>query len=107
MIGIFVFLESFSGTDLSSYDTVSFELLHLEGDNQYAVKLDCFYPCTSGDVLLERQQAGWQSIHISLDQLEAQGLDRSNVNTGLVIWATAHSGNRFRIDDVRFVRDVP
>ena len=102
-----LFLESFSGTDLSSYDTVSFELLHLEGDNQYAMKLDCFYPCTSGDLLLERPQTGWQSIDISLDQLEAQGLDRSNVNTGLVIWATAHSGNRFRIDDVRFVRDAP
>ena len=102
-----LFLESFSGTDLSSYDTVSFELLHLDGDNQYAMKLDCFYPCTSGDVLLERLEAGWQTIHIPLDQLEAQGLVSSNVNTGLVIWATAHNGNRFRIDDVRFVRNAP
>ena len=71
------------------------------------MKLDCFYPCTSGDVLLERLEAGWQSIHIPLDQLEAQGLVSSNVNTGLVIWATAHNGNRFRIDDVRFVRNAP
>lgn len=38
-------------------------------------------------------------------RLGAQGLVLTNVNTGLVIWSTEHDGNRFRIDEVRFVKD--
>ena len=100
-----LFIENLSGFDLSQYDALTFDIAHFEGDNQYAIKLDCFYPCSSGDYLIERIDDGWQTVRVPLDQLEAQGLVLTNVNTGLVIWSTAHDGNRFRIDEVRFVKD--
>lgn len=97
-----LFIESFSGQDLSAFETLSFDIRHLQGDNQYAMKLDCFYPCSSGDFVLDRVDEGWQSVTVSLDQLEAQGLVRSEVNTGLVIWPTSHNNHRFRLDNIRF-----
>lgn len=102
-----LFIENLSGFDLSQYDALTFDIAHFEGDNQYAIKLDCFYPCSSGDYLIERIDDGWQTVRVPLDQLEAQGLVLTNVNTGLVIWSTAHDGNRFRIDEVRFIKDSP
>ena len=56
---------------------------------------------------MERIDDSWQTVRVPLDQLEAQGLVLTNVNTGLVIWSTAHDGNRFRIDAVRFVKNSP
>lgn len=97
-----LFIESFSGQDLSVFDTLSFDIKHLQGDNQYTIKLDCFYPCTSGDLILDRVGEGWQSVTVSLDQLEAQGLVTSDVNTGLVVWPTGHNNHRFRLDNIRF-----
>jgi len=99
-----LFIESLDGIDTSNLDHVVFDIKHLSGDNQYAIKLDCFHPCSSGDYLLNRLDDGWQSISVSLDQLEAQGLVRNNVNTGLVIWPTAHNNHRFRLDNIRFTR---
>ena len=99
-----LFIESFSGVDLSMFDSLNFDIKHLQGDNQYVMKLDCFYPCTSGDFLLDRVETGWQSISVSLNQLEAQGLVRSDVNTGLVIWPTGHNDHRFRLDNIRFTK---
>ena len=97
-----LFIESLSGQDLSAFETLSFDIKHLQGDNQYAMKLDCFHPCSSGDFLLDRVNEGWQAITVSLDQLEAQGLVRTEVNTGLVIWPTSHNNHRFRLDNIRF-----
>lgn len=99
-----LFIESLEGIDISHFDHVAFDIKHLNGDNQYAIKLDCFYPCSSGDYLLSRLEEGWQSISIPLDQLEAQGLVSSNVNTGLVIWPTEHNNHRFRLDNIRFTK---
>ena len=99
-----LFIESLDGIDISDFNHVAFDIKHLSGDNQYAIKLDCFYPCSSGDYLLNRLDDGWQSISVSLDQLEAQGLVRSNVNTGLVIWPTEHNNHRFRLDNIRFTK---
>lgn len=100
-----LFIESLSGLDLSSHNTLTFDVAHVAGDNQYAVKLDCFYPCSSGDYLLERLNEGWQTVSVPLAELERQGLDRGNVNTGLVIWSTSHSNNRFRIDNIKFTKE--
>ena len=99
-----LFIESLDGIDISDFDHVAFDIKHLNGDNQYAIKLDCFHPCSSGDYLLNRLDDGWQSVSVSLDQLEAQGLVSSNVNTGLVIWPTEHNNHRFRLDNIRFTK---
>jgi len=40
---------------------------------------------------------------VPLANLESQGLNASSVDTGIVIWATNHSGNRYRLDNVRFI----
>tara|TARA_X000001036_G_C20445562_1_gene711106 strand:- start:272 stop:526 length:255 start_codon:yes stop_codon:yes gene_type:complete len=74
-----------SNVDLSLFDTLSVDVKPLQGDNQQVINLNYFYPCTSGDFLRNRMEAGWQSISVSLDQLKAQKLIIRNVHTGLVI----------------------
>lgn len=97
-----LFMESYSGLDLSHYESLNFDIKHVSGSRQYAIKLDCFYPCTSGDYFFDISNEEWTTISVPISTLEAQGLDISNVNTGLVIWSQVHDGDRFRIDNVRF-----
>ena len=97
-----LFIESTSGINLSDYASLIFDIKRVEGSPQYAMKLDCFYPCTSGDYLFEVSDQEWTTVSVPMPSLEAQGLTLSNVNTGLVIWSQTHDGDRFRIDNVRF-----
>jgi hypothetical protein len=99
-----LFIASSRGVDVSAHTAIAFDVLHLEGENNYTMKLDCFYPCTSGDYGLgTATQGAWHTFTVPLANLKAQGLNTSSVDTGIVIWATNHNGNRYRLDNVRFV----
>jgi beta-glucosidase len=98
------FIASSSGVDVSGNTAIAFDIKHMEGNNNYAMKLDCFYPCTSGDYSLGSATQGmWHSFTVPLANLKNAGLNAASVDTGIVIWATSHNDNRFRIDNVRFV----
>ena len=100
-----LFTESSTSVDLSDYTSGHFvlDLKHVEGPNDYRVKLDCFYPCTSSHIdLVVAPGNQWQTVKVPMSAFTSTGLDISNVNTGIVIWARDHNGTRFRIDNVRF-----
>ena len=100
-----VFTESSTGVDLSDYADGHFvlDLKHVEGPNDYRVKLDCFYPCTSAHIDLTVQPGNdWQTVKVPMSAFTSTGLVTSNVNTGIVIWARDHNGTHFRIDNVRY-----
>lgn len=98
------FIASSSGVDVSGNTAIAFDIKHIEGNNSYTMKLDCFYPCTSGDYPLGSATQGmWHSFTVPLANLKNAGLNAASVDTGIVIWATSHNANRFLIDNVRFV----
>ena len=102
-----LFFGASSGVDLSGYvnGAVEFDIKVVSGDANITMKLDCGWPCTSGDQLLgEKGKNGWESVAVTMAQL-MQGpyvLDLTKVSTGLVIWATNYNGVVFQIDNVRF-----
>ena len=100
-----VFFETFWPQDLSGYaqGNLVFDLKHLTGPDDYQVKLDCVYPCSSQHIDLTTQPTSqWQTVRVPMSTFTNTGLDITRVNTGLVIWARDHNGTQFRIDDVRF-----
>ena len=100
-----VFFASTTGVDVSGYvnGAIEFDIKVVSGDANITMKLDCTYPCSSGDQLLgERGVDGWESVSVSMSQLRSSGLDLSKVNTGLVVWATKFQDTVFQIDNVRF-----
>ncbi|WP_240485143.1 glycosyl hydrolase [Aestuariibacter salexigens] len=99
------FIKSSSPVNLADFrdGALLFDIKTLSGDGQYTLKLDCVYPCTSGDQFISfAVDENWTAITVPLLQLEQAGLNLSQVDTGLVIWATAHTGNRYRLDNIRF-----
>ena len=103
LAGLFIAINGV--VDLSNYATGSlvFDIHVISGDSNITVKLDCIYPCTSGDQALGRRGAqGWETVEVSLASLVSSGLNLSSINTGLVIWATNATSTVFRLDNVRF-----
>jgi hypothetical protein len=99
------FMKSSSPIDMSSFHegALLFDLKTISGDGRYTMKLDCVYPCTSGDQpLISAVGNEWTAVTVPLATLEQAGLDLSKIDTGIVIWATTHKGNQFRLDSVRF-----
>ena len=104
-----LFFASTTVVDLTDFANggIEFDIKVVSGDANITMKLDCNYPCTSGDQLLgEKGVDGWESVSVAMSDLNASGLDLSKVNTGLVIWATNFQDTVFQIDNVRFVRSA-
>ncbi|MEW9799260.1 family 16 glycosylhydrolase [Alteromonas sp. CYL-A6] len=112
--GVF-YIQSLAGIDLTAYTNgyLSFDLRVLDyGSNTsgMAMKVDCFYPCTSGD-----QELGvvadvtWETINVPVQQLIDGGLDVSDVNTGIVIFPVAgdQGGVTFQIDNIVWTAGEP
>lgn len=100
-----LFISANIPVDVSSFSggSVSFDIKVVSGDSNITMKLDCDFPCTSGDQNLGSKGAsGWETVEVSFATLVAGGLDLSKVTTGIVIWATNASSTVFRIDNVRF-----
>lgn len=107
LAGLFILANT--PVDLRSYadGTIVFDIKVVSGDSRITMKLDCVYPCTSGDQALGNLPVGeWQTVTVALSDLVAGGLDLSKVNTGLVIWATGHDGTVFQLDNIRFTETI-
>ena len=90
----------------SAYATgaLQFDIKVVSGDANITMKLDCFYPCSSGDRPLgEKGVSDWETVAVPMQELVDGGLDLTQVNTGLVIWASQFTDTVFQIDNVRFV----
>lgn len=105
-----VFLSTSGIIDLSDFSAGSlvFDVRIMSGDSAITMKLDCNFPCTSGDRALgSRGASGWERVEVPLTSLVAGGLNLRRVNTGIVIWATETTSTRFRIDNVHFTGLAP
>jgi len=105
MAGVFIAINGVVNLSDYSNGSIVFDIKVISGDNKITMKLDCIYPCSSGDQPLgSRGVSGWETVEIPLANLVAgtPGLDLSNVNTGIVIWATDSTSTIFQIDNARF-----
>lgn len=101
-----IFTKTSTALDLSAYagGTLEFDIKIISGDNNMTMKVDCVYPCTSGDYILGAVEGnGWVSLSVNVNDLVDQGLSLLTVDTGIVIWASDHSSTVFRLDNARWV----
>ena len=82
---------------------IKFDIKTISGDSNYTMKVDCVYPCTSGDKNLGiRGNDGWESVTVAVDDLVNQNLILDTIDTGIVIWAAQYTNTVFQIDNVRW-----
>ena len=103
-----IYIQSAAGIDLSAFNTGNLVFdLRLPADATHGItyKVDCGFPCSSGDQVLNGVVPGdWQTFEIPIASLRAAGLDTSKVNTGIVIFPTwgQQQGVSFQLDNVRW-----
>lgn len=104
--GVF-FIQASDGVNLAAYaeGEVVFDIIvddYGSNTDGITMKVDCTFPCTSGDQPLGVVADGvWETIRVPLAQLVNDGLDAAAVNTGLVIFPTSQNGGiTFRIDNI-------
>jgi endoglucanase Acf2 len=100
-----VFIAANIPLDVSGFagGSVVFDIKVVSGDSNITMKLDCVFPCTSGNQDLgSKGAAGWETVEVPFATLVAGGLDLTRVNTGIVVWATNATSTVFQIDNVRF-----
>ena len=102
------------GFDFSEFKFLEFDMQRLvdpRGIDSLLMKMDCFYPCSTGEVPLEDGPIGeWKSYRISLEKLKkhpGSSLDLTNVNTPLVLLPDWDNQKNvvLRVDSVRLVRE--
>lgn len=74
------FIASTDPVDISAFETgqLKFDIKVISGDANMTFKLDCFFPCTSGDYPLgEKGKEGWETISIDVADLKQRGLNLS------------------------------
>ena len=99
------FVKTNSPMDLSTYSTgnIIFDIKTVSGDSNYTMKVDCVYPCTSGDKTIGSHGAsGWETVIVPVAELVSAGLQLVSVDTGIVIWASAYTSTIFQLDNVRW-----
>ena len=99
------FVKTNSPMDLSAYSTGSiiFDIKTVSGDSNYTMKVDCVFPCTSGDKAIGSHGAsGWETVTVPVAELVSAGLQLVSVDTGIVIWASAYTSTIFQLDNVRW-----
>jgi len=87
-----VYFKSSAPQNLSRFagGTIEFDARASRPRTALTIKVDCDYPCTSGDFQLPTTIGpAWQRVSIDVDDLVDGGLDLSRVDTGLVIWPSA------------------
>ena len=104
------FIQSSMGVDLSAYapGTVSFDIKvdnYGANDLGMTMKIDCVFPCTSGDQPIGKVGDGdWETVRIPVAQLLGGGLNLATVNTGIVIFpADQGSALTFHLDNVQWL----
>jgi beta-glucanase (GH16 family) len=107
------FIKSTGAVNATAFaaGAVQFDLIvdDYANDTGMTMKIDCFFPCSSGDKQLGRVADGvWETITVPVASLTATGLDLENVNVGLVLFPSTQNETgtvRFRIDNIRWVAD--
>jgi endoglucanase Acf2 len=100
-----LFIQTASPVNLNDYrnGALLFDIRTVSGEGIFTTKLDCLFPCTSGDQSISGEiGSDWQAIIVPLEEMESAGLNLSQVDTGIVIWASNHNGTIFQLDNVRF-----
>ncbi|MFT5132881.1 MAG: beta-glucanase (GH16 family), partial [Gammaproteobacteria bacterium] len=107
------FIKSPTPVNMSAYGAgaLVFDIKVLDyGTNTtgMTMKVDCSFPCTSGDQNLGVIADGiWEQITIPVSRLVSGGLDLAAVNTGIVVFPTAQAGGiTFRLDNIRWVSET-
>ncbi|NMP16368.1 family 16 glycosylhydrolase [Thalassotalea sp. Y01] len=99
-------LSAFSEGDLV-YDLKVVD--YAETTSGISYKIDCVFPCTTGDQVLGVVADGvWETIRVPVSQLVSQGLDITSVNTGLVIYPTwgDQKNVTLMVDNIRWERST-
>ncbi|MDH4032135.1 MAG: family 16 glycosylhydrolase, partial [Chromatiales bacterium] len=96
-----------TGTDLSAYNAgaVEFDIKvdDYGGADGITFKIDCFFPCTSGDKALGKVGDGaWETVSYPVARL-APPLELDKVNTGIVLFPTNGETVTFELDNIRWV----
>lgn len=113
--GVF-FFGSTAGVDLSDYRAEGFLRFSLRLPPETAAtgmvwKLDCFFPCSTGDQVLDLtgyEPGTWQDFEFSVAEIAEMGdVDLTKINTGLVLFPTFGSQNNlsFEVANVRYEVD--
>lgn len=101
--GLFIASDPAKNFNQYAGGNILFDIKVVSGNSNITMKIDCIYPCTSGDQFLGSKGAsGWETVTVPVDTLVAGGLNLSQVDTGIVIWASNHTSTVFRIDNVRW-----
>lgn len=101
-----LFIKTSGTYDASAFagGTITFDVQIVSGDPAISMKVDCVYPCSSGEYALGDITIGdWVSVSIEVNQLVAQDLDLTKVDTGIVLWATRFQETVFRVDNIYWV----
>ncbi|NIB42631.1 glycoside hydrolase family 16 protein [Pseudomaricurvus alkylphenolicus] len=107
--GVF-YIQSPAGVNLGEFaqGNLIFDVRVLDyGSNTsgLVMKVDCGFPCTSGDQPIGRPvESVWHTMTIPVSQLVNGGLDLSKVNTGVVVFPTwgDQQGVQFQLDNIRW-----
>ena len=108
------FIQSAQGVDMNAYSAgaVAFDIIvddYGRNTTGITMKVDCFFPCTSGDKTLGVIADGvWETVVVPVSSLTGTGLDLNQVNTGIVVFPTAPQAGtiRFRLDNIRWVAET-
>ena len=98
-----VYFKASSPQDLRSFSggTIEFDAWASEPGTALTLKVDCVYPCTSGDWQIPGTIGpSWQRVSIAVDDLVDRGLDLSRIDTGLVIWPSALGAVIIKLDNL-------
>ena len=101
-----LFIKSRTPQNLAAFaqGAIQFDARVTSGSARLAMKIDCVWPCTSGEVRTNTNLTSeWQAISVSISQLIDGGLDLTTVDTGLVFWPINHQGTTVEIDRVRWI----
>ena len=100
-----IYFKAEPGIDLSEFANglIEFDARVTSGSAGISIKVDCQYPCTSGDIHLPQTlTTAWQTYRIAVSQLVSGGLDLYRVDTGLVFWPTNREAVSIEIDSIRW-----
>lgn len=99
-----IFFQTLTPTNLSRFSggVLEFDIRAVSGAARVEIKVDCEYPCASGDYRFSQAVTGtWQRLSVPVSWLVDSGLDLTRVSTGLVFWpADGHAGVTLEIDRV-------
>lgn len=98
-----VYFKSSTPQDLSNFSggTIEFDARASQPNTALTIKVDCVYPCTSGDLAIPTSLGSdWQRITVAVDDLVSQNLDLRRIDTGLVLWPSALGAVVIQLDNL-------